>query len=75
MPARKRQAKTGDSLPDFMKLLFLLFSSVDSKIINLLRFYELQIDLLERRLKLPLRPSQVERAALPVWPLKSAALT
>jgi hypothetical protein len=50
-------------MPEFAKLLFLLLSAVDGKTVNLLRFYELEIDFLLSRVKGRLLPEEAEKAA------------
>ena len=58
------QTKLGsESISGFSELLCLLLGSIDSKTINLLRFYELQIEFLRRRLTGRLIPNEAERAA------------
>ena len=50
-------------MPDFAKLLSLLLSAIDGKTINLLRFYELEIEFLLSRLQGRLLPGEAEKAA------------
>ncbi len=50
-------------MPEFT-LLFALLTSIDGKTLNLLRFYELQIDFLRRRAADRLLPDEAEKASL-----------
>ena len=68
MPAKSQDPQLPNGLdqnaiPGLAQLLCLLLSSLDAKTINLLRFYELQIDFLRRRLHGHLVPNEAERAA------------
>ena len=68
MPAKSQDPQLPNGLDQnaisgLAQLLCLLLSSLDAKTIDLLRFYELQIDFLQRRLHGRLVPNQAERAA------------
>ena len=68
MPAKSQDPQLPNGLDQnaisgLAQLLCLLLSSLDAKTINLLRFYELQIDFLQRRLHGRLVPNEAERAA------------
>lgn len=63
-PSKDPQTKVNpEDISDFSALLCLFLGSIDAKTINLLRYYELQIDFLKRRLTGRLVPDEAERAA------------